>query len=108
MSPHTKQEPTAANIGKSKISATDSQKKKEAIFFFFTMEKNHFKKYKAMTHSNIDEQVSKCIKFLLKQTTLKNLGFTESSREEIHRNMMCACAVCVCVFGGGGCLCVFK
>ena len=106
MSPHTQKEPTAANIGKSKISATDSQKKKEAIFFFY-MAKHHFKKYEVMTHSNIDEQVSKCI-FLLKQTTLKNFGFTESSREEIHRNMMCACAVRVCVFGGGGCLCVFK
>ena len=84
------------------------RKRRKQSFFFFTMEKHHFKKYKAITHSNIDEQVSKCIKFLLKQTTLKNLGFTESSREEIHRNMMCACAVCVCVFGGGGCLCVFK
>ena len=38
------------------------------------------------------------------QTTLKNLEFTESSKEEIHRNMMCACAVCVCV--RGACLCV--
>ena len=82
-------------------------RKRRKQSFFFYMAKHHFKKYKVMTHSNIDEQVSKCI-FLLKQTTLKNFGFTESSREEIHRNMMCACAVRVCVFGGGGCLCVFK
>ena len=33
------------------------------------------------------------------QTTVKNLEFTESSKEEIHRNMMCACAVCVCAGG---------